>query len=101
MFSVKCLARNLRRLFSPVQLLLLPALLSVASSVCFSQQFSYSRELDTPETVSVSVKNRDGRVTVIAADDLQQKARIEASSGGAAVSDSDITAKASGKNLEV
>jgi VWFA-related protein len=101
MFSVKSLARSLRRLLSPVQLLLLLALLSAATSVCFSQQFSYSRELDTPDTVSVSVRNRDGRITVIATDDLQQKARIEASSGGAAVSDSDITAKASGKNLEV
>jgi VWFA-related protein len=101
MFSVKSLARSLRRLLSPVQLLLLLALLSAATSVCFSQQFSYSRELDTPDTVSVSVRNRDGRITVIATNDLQQKARIEASSGGAAVSDSDITAKASGKNLEV
>jgi VWFA-related protein len=101
MFSVKSLARSLRRLLSPVQLLLVLALLSAATCVCFSQQFSYSRELDTPDTVSVSVRNRDGRITVIATDDLQQKARIEASSGGAAVSDSDITAKASGKNLEV
>jgi VWFA-related protein len=81
--------------------LLVLALLSAATCVCFSQQFSYSRELDTPDTVSISVRNRDGRITVIATDDLQQKTRIEASSGGAAVSDSDITAKASGKNLEI
>jgi VWFA-related protein len=101
MFSVKSLARSLRRSLSPVQLLLVPALLLAANNLCFAQQFSYSRELDTPDIVSVSVKNRDGRITVIATDDLQQKARIEASSGGAAVSDSDITAKASGKNLEV
>jgi len=101
MFSVKSFARSLRRSLSPVQLLLVPALLLAANNLCFAQQFSYSRELDTPDIVSVSVKNRDGRITVIATDDLQQKARIEASSGGAAVSDSDITAKASGKNLEV
>src|SRR6476660_7387661 len=101
MFSVKSLARSLRRLLSPVQLLLLLALLLAANNLCFAQQFSYSRELDTPDIVSVSVKNRDGRITVIATDNLQQKARIEASSGGAAVADSDITAKASGKNLEV
>ena len=101
MFSVKSLARSLRRLLSPVQLLLVLALLLAANNLCFAQQFSYSRELDTPDTVSVSVRNRDGRITVIAAEDIQQKARIEASSSGAAVSDSDITAKASGKNLEV
>lgn len=101
MFSVKSLARSLRPLLSPVQLLLVLALLLAANNLCFAQQFSYSRELDTPDIVSVSVKNRDGRITVIAAEDIQQKARIEASSSGAAVSDSDITAKASGKNLEV
>ena len=101
MFSVKSVARSLRRSLSPVQLLLVPALLLAANNLCFAQQFSYSRELDTPDIVSVSVKNRDGRITVIAAEDIQQKARIEASSSGAAVSDSDITAKASGKNLEV
>jgi VWFA-related protein len=101
MFSVKSLARSLRPFLSPVQLLFFLALLLAANNLCFAQQFSYSRELDTPETVSVSVRNRDGRVTVIAAEELQQKARIEASSGGAAVTDSDITAKASGKNLDV
>lgn len=101
MFLVKSLARSLRRRLSPFQLLILLGLLSAANHVCFAQQFSYSRELDTPATVSVSVKNRDGRVTVIAAEDIQQKARIEASSAGAAVAESDITAKASGKNLEV
>jgi len=101
MFLVKFPARSLRRLLSPFQLLLVLALLLAANNLCFAQHFSYSRELDTPETVSVSVRNLDGRVTVIAAGDLQQKARIEASSDGAAVADSDITAKASGKNLEV
>src|ERR1041385_6840603 len=101
MFLVKSLARSLRRLLSPVQFLLFVAFFLATTIVCFAQQFSYSRELDTPETVSVSVRNLDGRVTVIAAEDLQQKARIEASSDGAAVADADITAKASGKNLEV
>lgn len=101
MFYVESLALILRRLLSPVQFLVLVASFFATTLVCSAQQFSYSRELDTPETVSVSVRNRDGRITVIAAEDLQQKARIEASSSGAAVADSDITAKASGKNLEV
>src|SRR5262245_47433601 len=101
MFSVKNLALIWRRLLSPVQLLILVALLPLTPRLSSAQQFSYSRELETPDTVSVSIKNRDGRVTVIAADDLQQKARIEASSGGAPVEEGDITAKASGKTLEV
>jgi len=101
MFLVKSLARSFWLLLSSVQFLVFIAVSLATSTVCFAQQSSYSRELDTPDTLSVSVKNRDGRVTVIAAEDLQQKMRIEASSGGAAVAESDITAKASGKTLEV
>jgi len=62
---------------------------------------SYQRELATAETVSLSVKNRDGRVTVIASEELTSKAIIEARSSGAAVSESDITTKGSGGKLEV
>lgn len=101
MFYVKCLALRFRRSCSPFQSLVLLALLLVAAFVCPAQQISFSRELDTPETVSVVVRNRDGRITVIADEGLQKKARIEASSGGAPVAETDITAKASGKNLDV
>jgi VWFA-related protein len=101
MFYVESLASILRRLLSPQIGISIALFFGTTASLCSAQQFSYSRELDTPETVSVSVKNRDGRVTVIAAEDIQQKARIEASSTGAPVAESDITAKASGKNLEV
>jgi VWFA-related protein len=101
MFYVKCLALFLRRLLSPVKSLVLLALLPVAVSVCPAQQFSYSREFDTPETVSVSIKNWDGRVAVIASDELQKKARIEASSAGAPVAESDIAAAAKGGKLEI
>jgi VWFA-related protein len=70
-------------------------------TVGFGQSFSYSRELDTPDTVSVSIKNRDGRVTVIASEELQKKARIEASSGVGAVSDSDIVVTPEGSKLVI
>jgi VWFA-related protein len=62
---------------------------------------SYQREFATAETVSLSVKNRDGRVTIIASEELKSKAIIEARSSGAAVSESDITTKGSGGKLEV
>lgn len=70
-------------------------------TVGFGQSFSYQRELDTLETVSVSIKNRDGRVTVIASEEFQKKARIEASSGTVAVADSDIVVTPDGGKLAI
>jgi VWFA-related protein len=71
------------------------------ATVGFGQSFSYQREVDTPETVSVSVKNRDGRITVIASEEFQKKARIEASSGTVAVGDSDIVVTPDGSKLGI
>jgi VWFA-related protein len=73
----------------------------VVATVCVGQQFSYSREFETPETISVSIKNRDGRVSVIADEEFQKKARIEARSAGAPVAETDITAAAKGGKLEI
>ena len=71
------------------------------ATVGFGQSFSYQRELDTPETVSVAIKNRDGRVTVVASEELQKKARIEATSGVGAVADSDIVVTPDGSKLVI
>ena len=104
MFFCEYLARFLRRPVSPISLSLLASLL-LAGVLCLSLKAqelpSYQRELATAETVSLSVKNRDGRVTVIASEELKSKAIIEARSSGAAVSESDITTKGSGGKLEV
>lgn len=70
-------------------------------TIGFGQSFTYQRELDTPETVSVSIKNRDGRVTVIASDELQKKALVEGSSGGAAVGDTDIMVTPAGSKIVI
>lgn len=104
MFFREYLARFLRRPVSPISLIQLASLL-LAGVLCLSLKAqelpSYQRELATAETVSLSVKNRDGRVTVIASEELKSKAIIEARSSGAAVSESDITTKGSGGKLEV
>ena len=104
MFFCEYLARFLRRTVSPISLSHLASLL-LAGVLCLSLKAqelpSYQRELATAETVSLSVKNRDGRVTVIASEELTSKAIIEARSSGAAVSESDITTKGSGGKLEV
>src|SRR5258705_9506892 len=62
---------------------------------------SYQRELDTPEKVSVSIKNRDGRVSVIASDEQQKKVSIEAQSAGLPVDPGDVRAEAKGGSIQI
>lgn len=51
---------------------------------------SFVKELDTPDKVSVEAKNSNGRVSILAVDDLQNKVTIEATSRGAPVESSDV-----------
>jgi len=71
---------------------------------CLSQSAlaqSFQRELDTPETVSIVIRNRDGRVSVIASEEQQKKVTIQAQSAGLPVDESDIKAEAKGGNIEI
>jgi hypothetical protein len=81
MFFREYLARFLRRTVSPISIIHLASLLLVGV-LCLSLKAqelpSYQREFDTAEKISLSVKNRDGRVTVIASEELKSKAIIEA-----------------------
>lgn len=61
----------------------------------------YQRELDTPEKVSISVKNRNGRVSIVASDEQQKKVTIEANSTGAAVDATDLVIEAKGASIEI
>src|SRR5690242_9900801 len=111
MFYVEYLARFLRHRLSPNQLIvriassvLLGLLFSFASpsTLLKAQQLpSLTREFDTADSVTLTVKNRDGRVTVVASEDFQKKAKVEAKSAGAMVMESDVAAKASGNKMEV
>ncbi len=76
-------------------LLLLPGLFSSVSAQ------SYHTELDTSERVSLTVKSRSGRVSVIASDEQIKKVSIEASSTGAPVSVTDLKTEAKGGNLNI
>ena len=75
-------------------LLFLPGLSSVSAQ-------SYRTELDTSERVSLTVKSRSGRVSVIASDEQIKKVSIEASSTGAPVSATDLKTEAKGSNLNI
>lgn len=61
----------------------------------------YQRELDTPDKVSVSVKNPNGRVEIIAAETQQMKVAVEANSRGAAVDSTDLHIEAKGGSIQI
>ncbi len=62
---------------------------------------TYRRELDTSERISLTVKSRSGRVSVIAQDEQKKKVTIEASSAGAPVEATDVHAVAKGSSVEI
>jgi VWFA-related protein len=86
--------RNTKLLFL-FGLLVMPGLFSSVSAQ------SYRTELDTSEKISLTVKSRSGRVSVIASDELKKKVSIEASSAGAPVSETDLHTVAKGSNLNI
>src|SRR6266498_216638 len=93
----KC--RELRRVSAFERLLAVIALLVLSGSTVWAQ--GYLQELDTPETVSLSLKNRDGRVSIIASEERQNKVTIEASSTGAAVTSRDVKIEKKGGSVEI
>lgn len=79
---------------------LLALLFLLVANGSFSAQ-SYSRELDASEKVSISVKSRNGRVSVIASDEQQKKVTIEATSSGAVVDSRDVQVAVKNGTLEI
>lgn len=73
-------------------------LLAAVSSV--SAQ-TYKRELDTSDKVSLTVKSRSGRVSVIASDEQKKKVTIEATSAGAVIDSSDVHAVSKGNAVDI
>ncbi len=61
----------------------------------------YKTELETPEKVSVVVKNLDGRVSVVASEEQQKKVTIDARSTGAAVTAEDVKVETKGSNISI
>jgi VWFA-related protein len=61
----------------------------------------YKTELETPEKVSVAIKNLDGRVSVVASEEQQKKVSIDARSTGAAVASEDVKVENKGGNIHI
>jgi VWFA-related protein len=62
---------------------------------------TYKTEIDTGERVSLSVKSRNGRVSVIASDEQQKKVSIEAISTGLPIGAADVVTAAKGGSLNI
>ena len=62
---------------------------------------SYKQELEAPEKVSLSVKNLDGRVSVVASEEQQKKITVEAKSTGLAVDPSDVKVESKGADIRI
>ena len=73
--------------------------ITTASPAAFGQ--GYKTELETPEKVSVAIKNLDGRVSVIASDEQQKKVSIDARSTGAAVAAEDVKVESKGSDIHI
>jgi len=81
------------------RLLPLLLLLVAISSPAFAQGFK--KEIEAPEKVNLSVKNVDGRVSVIASEEQQKKVTIEARSAGLPVAPEDVKVETKGSEINI
>ncbi len=78
---------------------MLIGLLATAFSPVAAQ--NYQRELDTPDRVSVSVKNLNGRVEIVAAETQQNKVAVEANSRGTPIDSTDVQIEAKAGDIRI
>jgi VWFA-related protein len=98
-------ARPRRHRFPPRNPLIAAAFLLLAT-VCVSHAAQrpapgYQREVETGEKVFVSVKSRNGRVSVIAAEEQKKNVFIDARSAGAPVAAAQVQAVTKGNTVNI
>ena len=74
-------------------------LLAAISSPAFAQGFK--KEIEAPEKVSLSVKNVDGRVSIVASEEQQKKVTIDANSTGLPVAPEDVKVESKGSDIKI
>ena len=79
--------------------LLLLGLLAITSFPVSAQTFQ--RELDTPDKVSLAVRNPNGRVEIIAAEAQQNKVAVEANSRGLPVDSTDVQVESKEGKIQI
>ena len=79
----------------------LPPLLLLAAlcSPAFAQGFK--KEIEAPEKVNLSVKNVDGRVSVVASEEQQKKVTIDARSAGLPIEPDDVKVETKGSDVNI
>ncbi len=82
-----------------LSVLLLTGLLALGSRPALAQGFS--REIDSPEKVSLSVKNRNGRVSILASEEQEKKVTVEANSTGAPIEPADLLIEGKGGSIQI
>ena len=81
-----------------VPLLLIPLLAGFTGST-FAQGFK--QQLETPEKVSVSIRNLDGRVSVVASAEHEKRLTVEANSTGLAIDPEDVKVDSKGGKVSI
>ncbi|HEY0729751.1 MAG TPA: VWA domain-containing protein [Pyrinomonadaceae bacterium] len=79
--------------------LFIALLLVIFCSSAFAQGFK--QELEAPEKIELTVRNLDGRVSVVASEEQQKKVTIDAKSAGDAIDPSDVKVEANGGSFLV
>ncbi|HYK21180.1 MAG TPA: VWA domain-containing protein [Pyrinomonadaceae bacterium] len=77
----------------------LALLLAALCSTAVAQ--SYKQEIEAPDRVSLSVKNLDGRVSILASEEQQKKVTIEAKSLGATIVPEDVKVASKGGEVVI
>ncbi len=86
-------------IFISHRLVIVLGLLTTAFSPVAAQ--NYQRELDTPDRVSISVKNPNGRVEIVAAETQQNKVAVEAKSRGTPIDSTDVQIEAKAGDIRI
>src|SRR5687768_13113134 len=79
-------------------------LITLSLFVCFTcSAFAqgFKQELEIPEKVTVSIKNLDGRVSVVASADHEKKLTVSATSTGDAIDPADVKVETKGSKVSI
>jgi VWFA-related protein len=74
-------------------------LLAIFACSAFAQ--GYKQELEAPEKVELTVRNLDGRVSVVASEEQQKKVTVDAKSAGKTIDPSDVKVEAKGGSFTI
>ena len=75
--------------------------LFIAGFTCSALAQSSKQELEVPEKVTVSIKNLEGRVSVIASAEQDKKVTVEATSTGAVIEPEDVKVDSKGGRVSI